>query len=355
MLAEFFAAAMGIQKRASLGIHQRGIIMGRRQSTVVNKAGLTSWVEGEGARAWSEAALVESQPPHVWLVSRAPRLCILGGSMRKTLSLLVSGIFAVGALSAMPRNAWADPRTSFLLEQLKSDDYRVRTQAALALGASGDEAAVQPLCDALKDKKASVKTAAAAALGKLGKASGLPCLEAASAKEFTPTVKSQMKTSIELLKAATTPAGLQKPPPPGKDSKYYVAIEVTNKTSRPAAEIETLIRSATQTKLLAQKGYAVAPKGESPAAGGQIVRAKKLKGFLLIATVEPPVYDSGGNLKQVVRLTVWTYPGKALQGEFALKVTQSNTAKGDTRSEDALMKASVESAVDNFLKTADTL
>jgi hypothetical protein len=36
-----------------------------------------------------------------------------------------------------PRPALADPRTAFLVEQLKSsDDYRVRTQAALALGAS---------------------------------------------------------------------------------------------------------------------------------------------------------------------------------------------------------------------------
>lgn len=281
--------------------------------------------------------------------------CNLGVNMRKKLTSLAALAVAAAALLSSPRDASADPRTAFLLEQLKSDDYRVRTQAALALGASGDEAAVQPLCGALKDSKASVKAAAASALGKLGKASGLPCLEAASAKEFTPTVKSQLKTAIDELKAATTPLGLQKPPPPGKDSKYYVAIEVTNKTSRPNAEIEPLIRAATQAKLLSQKGYAVAPKGETTVAGGQIVKSKNLKGFLLIATVDPPLYDSGGNLKQVVRVTVWSYPGKALKGEFALKLTQSNTAKGDKNAEDNLMKLSVESAIDNFFKAADTL
>jgi hypothetical protein len=250
-----------------------------------------------------------------------------------------------------PRDAHADPRTSFLVDQLKSDDYRVRTQAALALGSSGDDMAVQPLCDALKDSKASVKSAAATALGKLGKPAGLPCLESADAKETAPAVKSQMKSAISALKSG---GGLQAPPPPGKDAKFYIAIEVTNKSGRPTAEIEPLMRAAMQTKLLAQKGYAVAPKGETTGAGGQIVKSRKLKGFVLAAAVDPPIYE-GGNLKQVVRLTVWTYPGKALKGEFSLKLTQSNTAKGDTQSENVLMKMSVESAIDNFLKAADTL
>lgn len=320
----------------------------------VAHAGGVSSLDLEASEPLSEAPR-ESGDTAARRVSLAPSSCILSRSMRKTLSSLMVGMLAMAALLASPQNASADPRTAFLLEQLKSDDYRVRTQAALALGASGDEAAVQPLCATLKDAKASVKAAAASALGKLGKASGLVCLEAAAAKEFTPTVKSQMKTAIEELKVATTPAGLQKPPPPGKDSKYYVAIEVTNKTSRPMTEIEPIIRAAAQSKLLSQKGYAVAPKGETTVSGGQIVKSKNLKGFLLIATVDPPAYDSGGNLKQVVRLTVWSYPGKALKGEFALKLTQSNTAKGDKNAEDNLMKLSVESAIDNFLKTADTL
>ena len=107
-------------------------------------------------------------------------------------------------------------------------------------------------------------------------------------------------------------------------------------------------------QILAQKGYAVAPKGELSAAGGQIVKAKRLKGFVLSAVVEPPNYD-GTDLKQTVRLTVWSYPGKVLKGEFAIKLSQSNTAKGDTKSEDILMKMSVESAIDSFFKAADTL
>lgn len=263
-------------------------------------------------------------------------------------------IVAVSTVLIAPFDARADLRTSFLVDQLKSDDLRVRAQAAQALGASGDDAAVQALCDAMSANKAPVKIAAAASLGKLGKPGGLACLQPLEAKEKDASVKSQIQKSIASLKSAGTPAGLQKPPPPDRDSKYYVAIDVTNKTSRPGPEIEGIMRAAMQAKLLAQKGYAIAPKGEAQAAGGQIVKNMKLKGFVLTAVVEPPSYE-GTDLKQTVRLTVWTYPGKVLKGEFALKMSQSDTKKGDTASEDVLMKLSVESAIDNFLKVADTL
>jgi hypothetical protein len=275
------------------------------------------------------------------------------------MSRLLPALLLVTALgSALAPSAALAATVAELAAQLRSsDDFRVRTQAALALGASGDEAAVKPLCDGLGDSNVSVKVASAAALGKLGKPSGLPCLKAALAKESTPSAKSQMEKSIASLEssggggsAAAAPA----PPPPGPDAKYYVAIQVTNKTGRPAAEIDALVRTAMQEKLLAKKGFAVAPKSETPAQGGQIVKSKKLKGFFLIATVEAPSYG-GGDLSQVVRVSMWTYPDKALQGEFAPKLTQSSTSKGDTQSENLLMKMCAETAIESFQKVAATM
>ncbi|WP_234023737.1 HEAT repeat domain-containing protein [Sorangium cellulosum] len=254
-------------------------------------------------------------------------------------------------LSLMPARLHADQRTSRLAEQLKTnEDYRVRTQAALALGASSDEAAVKPLCDALADSNASVKVAAAAALGKLGKPSGLACLQRAESREQSAPVKSQIQKSIATLSAG----GGSAPPPPTADTKYYVAIEVTNKSGRPEAEVETLVRSAMQTKILARPGYAVAPKGETLAQGRKIVNDKKLKGYYLLATVEPAVYQNG-NLTQVVRVSMWTYPAKSLQGEFAPKLTQSGTPQKDVQSENILTKMCVESAVDTFHKIAASM
>jgi hypothetical protein len=262
--------------------------------------------------------------------------------------------FAI-AITLIPRTVRADPRTSYLADQLKTnDDYRVRTQAALALGASGDDAAVKPLCDALGDSNPSVKIAAAAALGKLAKPAGVPCLQSASKKESATSVKSQIDKSLASLQSGGSSAAGAPPPPPDAKTKVYVAIQVTNKTSRGAGDVDALIRAAMQDKLLTKAGYAVAPKSETPAQGGPIVKSKKLKGFFLIATVEAPIYD-GGNLSQTVRISMWSYPEKALQGEFAPKLTQSGTPKKDPESEDALMKLCVENAIESFQKVVASL
>ncbi len=276
--------------------------------------------------------------------------CILGSRMHKRIA--VTALVALSFVALSPRIARADPRTSYLVQQLKtSDDFRVRTQAALALGASGDDAAVKPLCDALVDENASVKVAAAAALGKLGKPGGLPCLQGALAKESPGSTKTQIQKSIDTLKSG---GGVAAPPPPGADSKFYVAIEVSNKTKRPVDEVETIVRGAMQSKLLSKTGYAVAPKGETAAQGGKIVKSKNLKGFYLIATVDAPVYE-GGNLTQVVHVSMWTYPGKALQGEFSPKLTQTDTPKVDPKSESILVKMCVENAIDTFAKVVASM
>src|SRR5579864_4991122 len=71
-------------------------------------------------------------------------------------------------------SARADNRTQFLAERLKyppvagqPDDFRVRTNAALALGATNDDDAVGPLCGGLDDPSDVVRQAAAVALKRL--------------------------------------------------------------------------------------------------------------------------------------------------------------------------------------------
>jgi hypothetical protein len=259
------------------------------------------------------------------------------------------------ALTASASIAFAAPTVAQLAEKLRtSDDFRVRTQAALALGASGEDAAVRPLCDGLSDSNPSVKVAAAAALGKLGKPAGLPCLRAAIARESVPAVKAQAEKSIAAIESASSSPSPAAPPPPGPDAKFYVAIQVTNKTGRPAAEVDGIVRAAMQEKLLSKRGFAVAPKSETAAQGGKIVKSKRLKGFYLIVTVEAPVY-AGGDLSQRLRVSMWTYPDKSLQGEFSPKLTQSSTQKGDKESETILIKMCAESAVESFQKVAASL
>lgn len=261
----------------------------------------------------------------------------------------VAGLTALIAVVTSATSVQADGKTGANIEQLRNnDDYRVRTQAALALGASGDDLAVPPLCDAVgRDGNVAVKVAAAAALGKLGKPAALPCLTAASDKESVPAVKAQIARALATLREAA--AATAQPPLPRPDSKFYVALDVTNKTARKTEEVTPMVRATMQSRLLGAKGFAVAPTGETAAQGGTIVRKKKLKGFFLIAVVDAPLYD-GSALTQVVRVSAWTYPGKALIGDFSQRLTQSDTPTVDPASEVALMKQCTDGAIGAFLQ-----
>ena len=55
-----------------------------------------------------------------------------------------------------------------------------------------------------------------------------------------------------------------------------------------------------------------------------------------------------------MRLTMFTYPNQALQGEFAPKLTQSGTPTEDRESENELIKMACERAVARFITVAET-
>src|ERR1700728_3896217 len=103
-------------------------------------------------------------------------------STRCALRIAIALAFAL-ALIGRSRPLLADGRTAFLIDRLKyppaagqSDDFRVRTNAALQLGRTDDDAAVQPLCDALNDPSDVVRLAVAAGLKRLARPAAVPCL-----------------------------------------------------------------------------------------------------------------------------------------------------------------------------------
>src|SRR5258706_13084158 len=74
-----------------------------------------------------------------------------------------------------------------------NEDFRVRTQAALALGASKSERALSPLCSALADSNTTVRAASAAALGRLALKPGQDCLERRLSSETSDVVKATIR------------------------------------------------------------------------------------------------------------------------------------------------------------------
>jgi hypothetical protein len=252
-------------------------------------------------------------------------------------------------LFAFVAPAHGQSKVAFLTDQLKNaPDFRVRTQAALALGASDDPAAVAPLCRALDDANDSVRSAAAAALGKLKRPTGLPCLKDHD-REANRSVRSVIERAAKMLEGSAWPS---KPPPPGPSDTFYVAIgPVTDKTGRVDKSVAQLVGATMQDKLLSLRGYAIAPQGEAGAAATRIIKQKGLKGFLLQARVEPP-RSNGSDLIIQVRVTMWTYPGKALQGEFSPRVTMSGVSPGNQETENSLIKMAIDKAIESFAEAS---
>src|ERR1700690_2983209 len=105
------------------------------------------------------------------------------GRSRTTASVVMRALLVLLVAVAAPLPALADGRSQFLADRLKyppaagqPDDFRVRTNAALALGATNDDDAVAPLCGGLDDPSEVVRQAVAVALKKLARAASGDCL-----------------------------------------------------------------------------------------------------------------------------------------------------------------------------------
>lgn len=245
--------------------------------------------------------------------------------------------------------ARAEDRIDRLVDQLANgDDFRVRTQAALALGASKSQRAVQPLCSGLEDSNTTVRAAAAAALGKL-KLGGEDCLEKRLPDEQSAAVKSAIKKALDQIKSGSEPAITS-------STRYYVAIgKTTDKTGRSGGDVDGLVRAAMRGAAADLDGYVLAPATETASqATKRLAKYKSIKAFYLSAKVLQPKY-SGGNLTVKIELAIFTYPGKALKGTLTKRLTQQGVDSQDADSENALIKMAAERAMKQFAATAERL
>jgi hypothetical protein len=253
---------------------------------------------------------------------------------------LARGLGVLLMLLLLASVAGADGRTTFLIDRLKSDDFRVRTNAALALGATNDDAAIQPLCGALSDSNDVVRQAAAAALKRLGKASALPCMRARLAAESNADVKLQITRAIDALAGGGGGGGS---PPVVSNAKFYVSIVVgTNSSGADTGRIMNAITG----KLDALGGYQLAPRSEAPDAARAVIARRNLKGFHLTVSVE--LADTDRGLKALVRIAVASYPGRDLRGEVAPYAIASGVRRGDAGAEASLLQAVAERAAEQF-------
>jgi hypothetical protein len=261
------------------------------------------------------------------------------------LVIVAAVIFAAGGARADDNV----DRLSKLLQE--SEDFRVRTQAALALGASKSKEAVQPLCAGLNDSTTSVRAASAAALGKLGKG-GVDCLKERLAKEKEGgSVWTVIKKAIDRLEGGGGGGGSQGPAI-SASTKYYIAIEVTDKSGRAAGEVAGLVRQGMLKAAGRMTDVAVAPAGETAKQAEKAMAGHPgLRGFLLSTKAKEPKY-TGGNLKVVVEVAIFTYPGRALKGTYPVGLTQQGVSSQDKASENQLFGMAAERAMEKFIEAA---
>lgn len=268
--------------------------------------------------------------------------------------LLGLGVICSTLSAVTPALAAGDSTATAVRELASNDDFRVRTQAALALGASGDPKTVDPLCRALDDPKAAVRAAAAAALGKLSRG-GAECLEKRSGKEPTDSVKTAIARALKEVKEA----GERKAFVEGlidASTRFYITIGKTaDNTQRKKSKVPDIVRGALGKAIARNKGFAVGPETETREQYKKKVSGKKgLKGLLLSPKVQPPEY---GDDSVTIRfeIAILTYPDKALKGMIPVKLTQQGSATKSEATEDELIGMAVERAVEKLLKNIERI
>lgn len=237
------------------------------------------------------------------------------------------------------------PSVERLSANLKDSDFRVRTQAALALGASKSAQAVNPLCGALGDSSTTVRAAAAAALGRLAQG-GTSCLERRLTTETVATVRAAITKALEVISE----------PKIGPETRFYVAIaKLSDKSGRAPGELDQRVRNGMLSAGKGMKAFAFAPPVETAEqAKSRVKRYPALKGFYLAPRL--PAFDyQNSSLTIRLDIAMFTYPERALVGNYGVRLTQPDVEGRDIESENDLVTMAAERALEKFAKLAETL
>ena len=273
--------------------------------------------------------------------------------MRRGGLLAASLIAALIAVS--PRTAHADEsRLKFLSEKMKDGDPRVRTSAALALGASNEDGAVEPLCGGLSDGADVVRQAAAVALKRLNRTRSLECLKAREPRETNEAAKIAITRAIEAISSGGEggSGGGTEQIKENPNAKYYISLStVANQTGRAQSEVEKIVLNSVRQKLDAAGVVQLAPSTETPEKAREVMKARKMKGFYLAIAVDRFDY-ADGNLRVKVKIGVFNYPNKSLLGNLDKTLTAQGVSVGDKASEDRLLELAAGLASEQFAQNA---
>ncbi|MEQ9317740.1 MAG: HEAT repeat domain-containing protein [Polyangiaceae bacterium] len=245
----------------------------------------------------------------------------------------------------LPALAGAESVSSLAKKLLSDGDFRVRTQAALALGASGSGKAVSPLCKGLDDDSDPVRAAAAAALGRLAKG-GKSCLSAREKREKDKNVRKMIAKALRLIDESAGGPTLS------SKTKHYVALMSPKVHGKRQKELASVVDKAFRGRAGRSRGLVVAPAGESTnQAKKRLRKYPQVLGWALQPTVTIE-YDHG-QLVARLEMDILAYPERQSQGSLNQRAGMGGVKSEDGAKEDELVEKICEDAFDKFVDMAD--
>jgi hypothetical protein len=258
-------------------------------------------------------------PPRPWLVA--------------TLFLLLPGL---AAADDFQKNA----------DSLRTaSDFRVRTQAALALGASRDRRAVVPLCQGVADGNRVVRIASATALSRLAQG-GDGCIR----RQLEAEADQQVKVALEKALSKLLGEGGAEPAIAAA-TRLYIAIDRLSGPER----LNGPVRAAFVRGVGGSGEVAIAPAGETVGQATDLLKKyAAARGFMLAPRAAKPTYE-GDQLKVKLSVAILSYPDKAIVGSFTQNLAMAGVTSKDPKAEEELVIAAAESAMRKFLQIAPSL
>ena len=219
---------------------------------------------------------------------------------RRAPGFLLALAVLLGLLSGA-REARADRVDDLIRTLATTSSYKVKVQACLVLGKTGDKRARPILEGALKDENATVRMSAADALGKLGDRQAEGSLRAA-ANDPVPAVGQAARRALAALERAGARGSGQAA---GGGSRFYISVgPLSNRSKGGGADAVRLFRESLLRELKKTPGVAVdggLQKGQTGYyVDGNIVRLQA-----------QPV-GSWNEISCDLKVLVATFPGKSI-------------------------------------------
>jgi len=234
-------------------------------------------------------------------------------------------------------------------------DFRVRVQAAFALGNTHDATARRPLERALTDDNPAVRAAAATGLGRLGRTEALAALTRARS-DRSAAVRMQVERSIRTLSEPATPtmptaaprnmlAGALYPavnvmPRAGRISwpsvRYVVILgDMANRSGFGDEVLGASMRREVALHLNVLRGVATFPEAEQlDAAAQREIQRRHIPALRLdgsVAKLERHSQRSDLSIRCEVSMMLLAEPGRSLRGMLRGAATGSEPRQRDRR------------------------